>query len=144
MQRRSLAGALGLCAIAVLGLAACAPMGQPPATSPQAEIVRAATQAWNSGDLDAALSFYADDAVITTTGADGETQVITGKLAIRDFMGGMLQLRINLHAWSRSEIVRVQGDTVTTRTEGWDDLIRAWGRADHWRRGLCREEQQDR
>ena len=48
-----------------LSLSACGGGGGAPADSPEVAVIEAMEDAWNAEDLDAVMSYYADDAVIS-------------------------------------------------------------------------------
>lgn len=60
---KSLIQTLGLLVLS-LSLAACGGGGVAEADSPEIAVVKASVAAWNAEDLEAALSHYADDAVV--------------------------------------------------------------------------------
>ena len=79
--------------VCVLALAACAPQAQaPPDTRPADEAaIHAAVTEWSASaqvkDADKFTSFYAEDAVVMMEDAPD----ISGKAAIREAIGGMMQ-----------------------------------------------------
>ena len=82
-------------------------------------LVIASAEALNAGDLEAVLSYYADDAVFETV----PFNKYTGKEEIRAYM----EEAIALNATVEYEILQVEGDTVTSRTWYTDDDLRALG-----------------
>ena len=78
----------------------------------------------NAGDVERVLAYWADDANVKLLG---------GPSGIRDSYSGREQMRgwfkklIAQHVQIRVKIIKVRGDTVTTRTEIWSDLTRQLG-----------------
>ncbi|HLO15569.1 MAG TPA: nuclear transport factor 2 family protein [Anaerolineales bacterium] len=76
----------------------------------------------NAGHVEKALAYWADDANMKLLGVPS---------GIRDSYSGREQVRgwfkklIAQHVQIRVKIIKVRGDTVTTRTEIWSDLTRA-------------------
>jgi len=77
-----------------------------------ASVMRAELDAMIAGDLDTAMTFFADDAVFIGV-TPSETQTYTGKEEIRAWLEGL----ISEQGWEmlEAEILKVEGDTVTTR-----------------------------
>ncbi|MDJ0767586.1 MAG: nuclear transport factor 2 family protein [Ilumatobacter sp.] len=91
------------------------------------ELVVDAAEPWNSGDLDAALDFYADGATVSLEGLEGafpaEHYVGRAELAgwFEELQAGNFQVDV--------EVVDVDGNLVTTETKTWLDETRAAGLA---------------
>lgn len=82
-------------------------------------VARSAYEALNAGDVETALSFYADDAVLSL-GAFGS---FSGKEELR----GSFEHEVSLHAsWELSDF-QVEGDTVTFKSRYTSDDMRALG-----------------
>ena len=82
-----------------------------PITDP-IEVIQAFHDALNSGDLDEAMSYVADDARFITFDVD------IGKAQVRDFFQG--ELDRNVH-YELSDLI-LEGDTVIWNVRGTDDL----------------------
>lgn len=81
-------------------------------------VIKARDAAMAAGDLETALSFYADGATVRTADPDpGTTGVIEGKDQIRD----LLASRISVHIRFESMNFQVTGDTVTFEHRVWHD-----------------------
>lgn len=68
-----------------LSLTACGGGGAAPADSPEIAVIEGIEAAWNKEELDAVMSYYADDAVSTNGGGK-----FTGKDAIRSAFEGYI------------------------------------------------------
>ncbi len=111
-------GLLG--ALALLGLPG---HGYAQATDPES-VVRAQTDAFNAGDVDGAMAYFADNAVVTdVAGPPGHKVVHTGKAEIRAFV---LQ-GLAGHPLTQIESVQVSGDTATVRVLVANDDFRKAG-----------------
>jgi ketosteroid isomerase-like protein len=87
-------------------------------TSDPVAVIKARDAAMAAGDLETALSFYADGATIRTADPDpGTTGVIEGKDQIRE----LLVSRIAVHIRFESMNFQVNGDTVTFEHRVWHD-----------------------
>jgi ketosteroid isomerase-like protein len=84
-----------------------------------AALAIASDEAVNAGDLEGVLSYYADDAVFETV----PFNTYTGIEEIRAYM----EEAIALNATVESEVLQVEGDTVTLRSRYTDDDLRALG-----------------
>lgn len=80
----------------------------------------------NAGDVERALTYWADNAKVKLLGVPA---------GVRDSYSGREELRgwfkklVAQHVQIRVKVIKVQGDTVTTRTEFWNDLTRQLGAA---------------
>jgi ketosteroid isomerase-like protein len=82
-------------------------------------VARAVYEAMNAGDVETALSYFADDAVLSL-GAFGS---FSGKEELR----GSFEREVSLHAsWELSDF-QVEGDTVTFKSRYTSDDMRALG-----------------
>ena len=73
----------------------------------------------NAGDVDAAMTLYADDAVVKLVPAlpPGSPDTYTGAEEIRAWFEGLVAVN-----WKGEiEILQVEGDTVTTESRTWAD-----------------------
>ncbi len=94
-----------------------------PATGPGAAVI-ASANAFNAGDLEKSLGYYADDAAIKLNGVPpGEPDSFKGKDALRAWFKGLTQVHFQIQV----EVLKVEGDTVTTKTQSWMDPTRALG-----------------
>jgi ketosteroid isomerase-like protein len=94
-----------------------------PTTGPGAVVI-AAANAFNAGDLEKSLGYYGDDAAVKLNGVPpGEPDSFKGKDAIRAWFKGLTQVHFQLQI----EVLKVEGDTVTTKTQSWMDPTRALG-----------------
>lgn len=103
----------------VMGLlAACQPRPKPD------EVVMGSVEKFSAGDTEASLAYFADDAVVKLVGLPpGQPDTFTGKEAIRAWWKDMLAQNFAMEV----EVVKVDGDEVTTRTLTWMDGTRALG-----------------
>lgn len=108
-------------ALIVLLIALLGCQAQP---SPE-EMLADMADALNAGDVDAAMAFFADDAVVKLVPAlpPGSPDTYSGAEEIRgwfeELMAGNFEMDV--------EVLDVQGDTVTTRTSTWMDATRQMG-----------------
>jgi hypothetical protein len=82
-------------------------------------VVMAAHDAMNAGDVEAALSYYAEDAVLDIVPFNKHT----GQDEIRAYFEGNAALNATLE----HEVIQVEGNTITLRTWYTDDDLRAMG-----------------
>jgi hypothetical protein len=81
-----------------------------------AAVVTAAYEAWNAADVEAYVALVADDAVV-------DMRTYAGLEEIRAWMEGLMPLNPQME----SEILQVEGDTVTLKSWYTDDDFRALG-----------------
>jgi ketosteroid isomerase-like protein len=81
--------------------------------------------ALNAGDVDAAMAFFTDDAVVKLVPAlpPGSPDTYTGAEEIRAWFEELAAMNFEIHI----EVLQVEGDTVTTRTSTWVDSTREMG-----------------
>lgn len=93
-------------------------------TSPE-EVVLSQMEPWNSGDVEAAMELYADDASVKIQPAlpPGSPDQHSGKAELRAWFNELAAMNFELDV----EVVKVDGNTVTTRTETWSDPTREIG-----------------
>jgi hypothetical protein len=79
-----------------------------------AAVVMAIVEPLNAGDIDAAMAFFADDAVVKLVPAipPDSPDTFTGAEEIRAWFEELVAMNFEIHI----EILQVEGDTVTTRT----------------------------
>ncbi|MFQ5858815.1 MAG: ester cyclase [Anaerolineae bacterium] len=89
-----------------------------------ASVMRAELDAMIAGDYDTAWTFWADDAVFTQV-MPWETLTLTGKEEIRAWLEDLIKTQ----GWKmhEAEILKVEGDTVTTRMRNSIESVRALG-----------------
>ena len=89
------------------------------------EMLAAMEDALNAGDVDAAMAFFTDDAVVKIAPAlpPGSPDTYTGAEEIRAWFEELVAMNFEI----RVEITEVEGDTVTTRTSTWIDSTREMG-----------------
>jgi ketosteroid isomerase-like protein len=89
-----------------------------------AAVVMARAEATNAGDVDAAIAYFADDAVYKIVDPPpGTPDTFTGKDEIR----GRLETLVALNASMEVEIQQVDGDKVTVLTKFADDPLKEMG-----------------
>lgn len=76
----------------------------------------------NTGDIDAAMAAFTDDAVVKLM-IPGAPETYTGAAEIRSWMEGLAAL----HWKGQVEILKVEGNLVTSRIKTWMDPTRAAG-----------------
>jgi len=95
-------------------------------TKPE-DVVLSAGQEWEAltpASIDAALAWYADDAVVTLIGlSPDQPNTFRGKAQIRAWMEDLAAHDFNL----KFEVREVSDDTVTTLTRTWMDWTRKAG-----------------
>jgi hypothetical protein len=86
----------------------------------QVAVLQAMEEALNTGDVDAAMALFTDDAVVTLAFFE---ETYTGAEEIRvwfeELVAGNFELQL--------EILKTDGDTVTTKTTTWIDFTREMG-----------------
>jgi hypothetical protein len=92
------------------------------------EVVLAAAEPWNTGDVEAAMDFYNDDTVVkfepaafsTLTGAPSQ---YSGMAELRAWFEELKEMNFTIEV----DVVAVDGNTVTTETRTWVDATRDLG-----------------
>lgn len=98
------------------------PVGLYAQESDLAASVRDSIKATNAGDIDAAMNYFADEAVVKLA-IPGAPETYTGAAQIRSWLEGLARLR-----WEgQVEILNVEGNMVTSRIKTWMDPTRAAG-----------------
>lgn len=94
-------------------------------TSSPDEVVLSQMEPWNSGDLEAALDLYTDDAYVKIQPAipPGTPDRHSGKAELRAWFEELVAMNFEIDL----EVLEVDGDTVTTRTKTWVDPTREMG-----------------
>ena len=93
------------------------------------EIVMAATRGWNTDNIsatqvDTALSYLSDDAMFKMVGFPPQIPAeFKGKEAIRAAYEGWLPLHPRLQV----DVIKVEGNTVSAKTQYWSDPMRSMG-----------------
>ena len=89
------------------------------------ELLAAMEDALNGGDVDAAMAFFTDDAVVKLVPAlpPGSPDTFTSAEEIRAWFEELVAMNFEIHI----EVLQVEGDTVTTRTSTWVDPTREMG-----------------
>ena len=87
-------------------------------SSPE-EVVLAQMEPWNSGDAEAAMDLYADDASVSIQPAlpPGAPNEHSGKAELRAWFDELTAMNFEIQI----EVVEVDGNTVTTQTKTWAD-----------------------
>jgi len=88
-----------------------------------AAVVTASYEAFNAGDIDAFVAFYADDAVEAIEPSPPFGTYV-GHEEIRAWAEGLMALNAGMEV---VEILEVEGDTISVKSRYWDDDIRALG-----------------
>jgi len=121
--------------VLLFSLAGCTPATTPqpitqapptqaiPTPNPLAAIVRGAAERLNAGDLEGSLAYWTDDAEFTFIGLPGGTETYSGKEQIRT----VLKENVANHFEMQVDILKMDGDTATTRTTTWHDFTRQLG-----------------
>jgi hypothetical protein len=86
-----------------------------------AAVAMAMVDAFNTGDMDAMMAFFADDAVFKVVHLDA---TFTGAEEIRGLFENLVAQNFEQHI---DEVLQVEGDTVTTRTSMSSDPLREMG-----------------
>jgi hypothetical protein len=76
---------------------------------------------FNAGDVERTLTYWADDANVKLLGVPAG---IRDSYSGREQMRGWFKKLVAQHFQIQVKIIKVRGDTVTTRTEIWSDLTR--------------------
>ena len=122
--------------LAVLALSACrtpgptsapptqVPTSAPPTPIPPAAVVLAGVEPLNAGDVEGALAYWADDATVRLVGVPPDVpDTYTGKEQVRAWFKDLVAAHFEIQV----EVLKVEGDTVTTNTQTWQDTTRALG-----------------
>lgn len=113
-----------LVAITTLVLALALPAALYAQEPDPAAVVIADAEAFNAGDINATMAFWADDAVaIIVPATPGTPGTYTGLEEIRAWLEGMVAANGQLEV----ETVQVDGNTVTSKVRYWDDNVSALG-----------------
>lgn len=99
------------------------PTPVPPTAIPPSAPVMNAAEHLNAGDLDGSLAFWTDDATFQVVGLPTGLETYTGKEQIRS----VLKDNVDNHFKELVEVLKTEGDTVTTRTTSWHDFTRQLG-----------------
>ena len=94
-------------------------------TSSPEDVVLSQVEPWNSGDIEAAMALYTEDAAVKIQPAipPGSPDQHSGKAALRAWFEELVAMNFEIDV----EVVEVDGDTVTTRTKTWVDPTRQLG-----------------
>ncbi len=85
------------------------------------ETVSASLQAFNTGELEASLAYYAKDVVVKLNGVPpGEPDTHNGIEEARVWLQGLLEEHFEI----REELIEADGDTVKVKALSWSDLTR--------------------
>lgn len=118
------AGALALCVSALVACAAPTPTATPVPPPDPAALIKSLVDALNAGNEDAAIAFYADDAVRTQQPPpSGQSGVWTGKEQIRGVTKGMIADHFSVELSN----LKVAGDKVTYTCTFYMDTYRKMG-----------------
>jgi ketosteroid isomerase-like protein len=109
----------GVMVLMMLGAILAVPLALHAQESDPAQVVTAAYEAWNAGDVDAYMALMAPDAVVDM----GSFGTHTGAEEIRSWSEGLLPLNPRMEF----EILETEGDTVTLTSWYTDDDFRALG-----------------
>ncbi len=93
-------------------------------SSPE-DVVLSQMEPWNSGDAEAAMDLYADDASVSIQPAlpPGAPSQHSGKAELRAWFDELAAMNFEIQI----EVVEVDGNTVTTQTKTWADPTREMG-----------------
>jgi hypothetical protein len=105
--------------IPLILLAACQSTPKPE------EVVLAQVTPWNAGDVETALALYTDDVVVKFEPAlpPGSPEQYSGKVELRAWFEELAAMNFEMQI----EVIQVDGDTVTTKTQTWVDPTRELG-----------------
>ncbi|MCC6167491.1 MAG: SMP-30/gluconolactonase/LRE family protein [Caldilineaceae bacterium] len=115
---------VSLLLIGALILGGCRPIqpSTPMAWGP-AQVVVDSARAFQENGIEASLAYFADDAAYTIVGMPTGPEVHAGKETLRAWMNELGAQGFALEV----EVVNVQGNIVTTRTQTWVDFTRRLG-----------------
>jgi hypothetical protein len=99
------------------------PTPAPPTAIPPSAPVASAAERLNAGDLDGSLAFWTDDATFLVVGLPTGSETYKGKEEIR----AVFKENIDSHFKEQVEVLKVEGNTVTTQTTSWHDFTRQLG-----------------
>lgn len=96
--------------------------GQP--TLSPTQVVTESAQVLSASGVEASLAYFADDAVYKLVGLPPNLpSTYTGKEQLRAWMNDLLADHFELQV----EVIKEEGDTVTTKTLTWSDMTRNLG-----------------
>lgn len=111
-----------LIATTILVLALALPVALYAQETDPAAVITAFYEAFNAGDIDAFVAFYADDAVQAI-----EPSPPFGTYVGHDEIRAWAEGYMAVNGQMEFEILQVEGDTITVKSRYWDDDIRALG-----------------
>ena len=88
-----------------------------------ASVVKAASERLSAGDLEGYLALWADDGTFQVVGLPSGPETYKGKEQLRSEFEDEIANHIEIQV----EVLKVEGDTVTTRTTSWHDFTRQIG-----------------
>jgi ketosteroid isomerase-like protein len=88
-----------------------------------ASVVKAASELLSAGDLEGCLALWADDGTFQLEGLPSGPETYKGKEQLRSEFKDEIANHIEIQV----EVLKVEGDTVTTRTTTWHDFTRQIG-----------------
>ena len=88
-----------------------------------ASVVKAASERLSAGDLEGYLALWADDGTFQVVGLPSGPETYKGKEQLRSEFTDEIANHIEIQV----EVLKVEGDTVTTRTTSWHDFTRQIG-----------------
>jgi len=88
-----------------------------------ASVVKAASERLSAGDLEGYLALWADDGTFEVVGLPSGPETYKGKDQLRTEFEDEIANHIEIQV----EVLKVEGDTVTTRTTTWHDFTRQIG-----------------
>ncbi len=101
-----------------LMVAGCAP------TATASETLLNSINEFNAGNLEKSAEYYADDALVKLNGVPpGEKDTFKGKAEVLAWFKDLATQHFEI----KVEILKVEGDTITTKTQTWMDATRALG-----------------
>lgn len=88
------------------------------------EVAAASTQAFNAGELEASVAFFAEDVVVKLDGVPpGERDAYKGKEEVRGWLHGLHEQHFEI----REELIAADGDTLQVKALSWSDFTRQLG-----------------
>lgn len=85
------------------------------------EVVQDSLKPFHAGNHEAALAYWADDAVVRLIGVPpGEPDSYAGKDELRTWLESLSAIHFEI----QEELIEVEGDTVTVRALSWSDPTR--------------------
>ena len=95
----------------------------PGATSPW-EILQDSLKPFRAADLEGALAYWADDAVVKLIGPPpGQPDTYAGKQQLRGWFGSLFAEHFEI----QEELIQAEGDTLTVKALTWSDPTRHLG-----------------